>query len=78
MCSFLGGTPGASLMLIRPGVKIKPVERDAGSSHGNFDEVRPDVAVEDRRTDAEVGSCLRRPQQPREEDREHGITSTKS
>jgi hypothetical protein len=48
-------------MLIRPGVKIKPVERNAGSSHGNFDEARPDVAVEDRRTDAEIGSCLRRP-----------------
>ena len=77
MYSFLGGPPGACLMFVHPGVKIKSIEGDTGSSHGNFDERRPDVALKDRRADTEIGRCLRRPKQPWEKDRQHVTTSAK-
>lgn len=64
-------------MVIRPGVKIKPIEGDTGTAHRNFDEIRPYVALEDRRADTEISRCLRWPQQPREEDRQHVTASTK-
>jgi hypothetical protein len=64
-------------MVIRPSVKIKPIEGDSGFPQGNFDQIRPDVAGEDRRPYTEISRCLCRTKQPREEDRQHVTASTK-
>jgi hypothetical protein len=43
---FLGGTPGACFMFIRPSVQVKPIEGDTTDTHRNLDERGPDVAIE--------------------------------
>jgi hypothetical protein len=60
--SFLGGTPGALLMFVHPGVKIKSIECDPGGAHRNLDEIGPDVAFKDCRTHAEIRRRLGRPE----------------
>ena len=71
MYSFLGGTPGACLMFIRPGVQVKPIESHTSETNRNRNEIRTYIALEDRRADSEIGCCLRRAEQPGEKDREH-------
>ena len=71
MYSFLGGTPGARLMFVRPGVQVKPIECNTSEPHGNRNEVWSNVAFEYRRANAEIGRCLRGAKQPREKDRQH-------
>lgn len=75
MFSFPGGTPGARLMFVHPGVEIKSVEGDAGAADRNLDKARPDIALEDRRANTQIGRRLSGPKQAGQEDRQH-ITST--
>ena len=58
-------------MLIRPGVKIKPIKGDPRCAHWNRNEIGPYIAFENRRADSEVGCCLRWAKQSREKDRKH-------
>src|SRR5271170_1425253 len=58
-------------MLIRPGVKIKPIEGDTCHAHWNLDEIRPYIAFENRRAHSEIGCCLRWAKQPGEKDHKH-------
>lgn len=47
-------------MLIRPGVKIKPIEGDPCRAHRNLNEIPPYIAFENRCADSEIGCCLSR------------------
>jgi len=58
-------------MLIRPGVKIKPIEGDSSCAHWNLNEIRPYIAFEYRRAYSEIGRCLRWAKQSEEKDHQH-------
>jgi hypothetical protein len=65
-------------MVIHPGVKIKPVERDSCCAHWNLNEIWPYIAFEDRRPYSEIGRCLGRAKQPWEKNRQHLAMPKKS
>jgi len=48
------GTPVAALILIRPGIQINPIERDAAMADGNLRDDLTHFAIEAARVHAEV------------------------
>jgi hypothetical protein len=48
------GTPVAALIVIRPGIQINPIERDAAMTDGNFRDDLTHFAIEATRIHAEI------------------------
>jgi hypothetical protein len=48
------GTPVAALIVIRPGIQINPIERDAAIANRNLCEDLPHFAIESTRIHAEI------------------------
>jgi hypothetical protein len=58
-------------MVVHPCIQIKPVERHTRCTHRDFNEIRPDVALEDGGADTQVGGRLGGPKKPWQKDWQH-------
>ena len=61
------GTPVAGLIVVRPGVQIKPVECDALLADGDLGDVWPDLAVEAVAVHAEVSRGIAQTKEARKQ-----------